>query len=231
MTFALTRFEAYGIEIDEPLQKRWVQRAMFVGTAANTNVSYDFGTYAGTYWTAVGSTAPGTTALKAIKDIALGARAFLSVAGLGITGKELISSAGGDITSYNSAASAGGAATEALAVTGLAAADTILGISQQAKGANSTALNLWTDAGRTADILTVGWTANPGAGAIVRVIARKAAAAVTPVAGQYSVSLDGTNTTLPNVLFASGDAPTSIVFVLQWELQNNFKPVYVTATA
>jgi hypothetical protein len=67
MTFALTKVTAYGIEASEPLQKRFKQVLILEGTAANTNVAYDFGTYAGTYWTAVGGTEPGTSALKPSK--------------------------------------------------------------------------------------------------------------------------------------------------------------------
>lgn len=76
---------------------------------------------------------------------------------------------------YDSAASAGGAATETLAVTGLAAADQILAVSQKTKGANGVALIKWTDTSRTANQLAVEWTGNPGAGAVVRVLVLKAA--------------------------------------------------------
>lgn len=80
-----------------------------------------------------------------------------------------------NIQVYDSAASAGGAATETLTVTGLAAADSILAVSQKTKGANGTALIKWTDTSRTADQLAVEWTGNPGAGAVVRVVVLKAA--------------------------------------------------------
>lgn len=80
-----------------------------------------------------------------------------------------------NIQYYDSAASAGGAATETLTVTGLAAGDTILAVSQKTKGANGTALIKWTDTSRTADQLAVEWTGNPGAGSVVRVLVLKAA--------------------------------------------------------
>lgn len=80
-----------------------------------------------------------------------------------------------NIQYYDSSASAGGAATETLTVTGLAADDTILAVSQKTKGANSTAINKWTDTSRTANQLAVEWTGNPGAGAVVRVLVLKAA--------------------------------------------------------
>lgn len=227
MTLALTAFQAYAVEIDEPLQKRFIQRAEFDITGAATDATYDFGTYAGTFWTAVGGSTVGAVALKAVKDINVAATCFLWAGGLGLTGKTMVGGTGGSVISYNSAASAGGAATEALAVVGLATTDTILAVSQQAKGANSTALNLWTDTGRTVDVLTVGWTANPGAGSIVRVLVRKASAATTPVAGQYQIVLDGTNTKIPNITFGTADAPLVAKLVLEWELPNNAWPIQV----
>jgi len=80
-----------------------------------------------------------------------------------------------NIQKYDSAASAGGAATETLTVTGLAAGDTILAVSQVTKGALGTALIKWTDTSRTANQLAVEWTGNPGAGAVIRVVVQKAA--------------------------------------------------------
>lgn len=72
---------------------------------------------------------------------------------------------------YDSAASVGGAASEALTITGLAVGDQILAVSQRVAGANGTALTSFGAAG--ANSLTVGWTADPGAGAIVRVYVRR----------------------------------------------------------
>ena len=231
MTFALTKFQAYGVEISEPLQKRFIQRIEMDVTGANTDVAYDFGDVTagslGTFWTAVSGTAPGSVALKAWRDVALVAKCFLWAGGLGLTGKASISGSGGSITSYTSAASAGGAATEAVTVTGLAAADTILAVSQSVKGANSTALNGYNT--QVANGLTLSWTANPGAGSQAVVTVRKAAAAVTPVAGQYSLTLDSVVTTLPNILFASGDAPTTAYLVFEWEMTDGQLPIYVTS--
>ncbi len=81
MTFALTKVTAYGTEASEPLQKRFVQTLILEGTAAATNVAYDIGNYTGTFWTAVGATEPGTTALKAVKAINIFARTFMSALG------------------------------------------------------------------------------------------------------------------------------------------------------
>lgn len=72
---------------------------------------------------------------------------------------------------FDSAASAGGGVTEALVVTGLAATDQILAVSQRVTGANNTALKSFGAPG--ANSLTIGWTADPGAGAIVRVFVRR----------------------------------------------------------
>lgn len=77
-----------------------------------------------------------------------------------------------DIRTYVSGAGAGGAATEAMGVTGLAAGDTILAVSQRTKGANDLPLLGWTT--QAANALTCVWSANPGAGAVVVVTVKKA---------------------------------------------------------
>ena len=87
MTFALTRFEAYGVQIDQPLSKRYIQRVEMRITGANTDIAVDLGNLAGTFWTAVGSTEPGTTALAAIKAIALKAASLVHVGGSEVTNK------------------------------------------------------------------------------------------------------------------------------------------------
>lgn len=79
-----------------------------------------------------------------------------------------------NIQAYTSAASAGGAASEALTVTGLAAGDTILAVSQKTAGAG-TGKNLIGWSTQAADALTVTWDSNPGAGAVVVVLVQKAA--------------------------------------------------------
>lgn len=139
MTFALTSMKAYGIESSEPLQKRFIQRLELKGTAANTNVAYDFGTYAGTYWTAVGGTSPGTTALKAIKDIQTIAKAFQSVRGTGLNGYVQTSASRPLITTMLSDASVGGQAAEVYVVTGLLTTDTILAVTPSVASATGRA--------------------------------------------------------------------------------------------
>ena len=63
------------------------------------------------------------------------------------------------------AAGAGGGATAALTCTGLLTTDTILSVSQKTPGANSLPLLGWSTV--AANSLTVAWSADPGAGAVV----------------------------------------------------------------
>jgi hypothetical protein len=76
------------------------------------------------------------------------------------------------IVTYTSSAGSGGAATEAMTLTGLAAADTILAVTQKTKGANSLPLLGYTT--QAANALTCVWSADPGANAVVVVTVRKA---------------------------------------------------------
>lgn len=73
MTFALTKVQAYGIEAEEPLNKRYRQYMYLTITAANTDTALDLGSNQtgslGTFWTAVSGSAPGSGALQAIQDI------------------------------------------------------------------------------------------------------------------------------------------------------------------
>ena len=78
-----------------------------------------------------------------------------------------------NIQVYTSSAGAGGAATEAMTLTGLAAGDTILSVSQKTKGANSLPLLGWST--QAANALTGIWSADPGAGAVIMVVVLKAA--------------------------------------------------------
>lgn len=76
------------------------------------------------------------------------------------------------IVTYTSSAGSGGAATEAMVLTGLAAADQILACHQKTPGANS--LPLLGYSTLAANALTCTWSADPGAGAVVVVTVRKA---------------------------------------------------------
>ncbi len=128
MTFALTSVKAYGVEATEPLAKRFIQRLELKGTAAATNVAYDFGNYTGTFWSAVGSTEPGLTGLKTIKGIQAIAKAFLSAQGTGLNAYTRAPASDTSVITILSAASTGGNATETYTVTGLLTTDTILAV-------------------------------------------------------------------------------------------------------
>ncbi len=230
MTFALTKVTAYGIEASEPLQKRFRQILILEGTAANTNVSYDFGTYAGTFWTAVGGTEPGISALKAVKDIQIKAKGFIGASGVGLSGKTEVAATDAKVLALTSAAYAGGSATPTLAVTGLLTTDTILGATQIAKNANSLPLIGAAATCAVADQYAVVYSADPGATGTVRVAISRSAAN-TVAAGTYQLSMDATNTLIPNILFLTTDAPTIYKIQLEWFLKDQEIPeeLYVSA--
>jgi hypothetical protein len=73
MAFVLTKVQAYGIEAEEPLNKRYRQYMYLTITAANTDVDLDIGDNVagslGTFWAAVDATSTGLNALQAIQDI------------------------------------------------------------------------------------------------------------------------------------------------------------------
>lgn len=232
MALALLSVRGYGIEAEEALNKRYRQFLIIKGTAANTDATHDYGTYAGTFWTAVGATEPGVTALLAIKDIQTRSEAFLDGQGIGLATRAKIDASRPSEVIINSAASAGGAATETLVVTGALTTDSVKTVSQYVKGANGTALISWggaTGVIAVADALPVEWTANPGAGAKVRLVVSRTT--TTPDAGTYQLALDATNTRLPNISFASGDAPTAFTIVLSWILKDSTAPVEVYKAA
>jgi hypothetical protein len=69
MAAAVTKVRAYGIESEEPVNKRYIQRLVLTITQLAADVTMDIGAYAGTFWTAAGGSATGATALQALKDI------------------------------------------------------------------------------------------------------------------------------------------------------------------
>lgn len=73
-----------------------------------------------------------------------------------------------EIRVFESDAGDGGGATEALTFTGLLADDTILSVTQKTAGANDVAIISYTT--QAADALTVAYTADPGAGSVVKVV-------------------------------------------------------------
>jgi len=79
-----------------------------------------------------------------------------------------------NILKFASDAGGGGAAFEALDVPGLKATDEILAVTQRVAGANDLAMTEYNT--QDDDLLTVAWTADPGAGAEVDVLVRRATA-------------------------------------------------------
>ncbi len=110
MTFALAKVQAYGIEAEEPLNKRYRQDLILTITAANTDVDLDLGDYIagslGTFWDAVDGTATGAGALQAMQDIGTRAEAFDGFGGNFMT-RAQVDAASTLITALNSGASTG----------------------------------------------------------------------------------------------------------------------------
>lgn len=77
----------------------------------------------------------------------------------------------GKILPFTSSASIGGAAFETLTVTGLLASDTILSVTQSVAGANNVAITGYNTLANNA--LTITFTADPGAGAVVLVTIKR----------------------------------------------------------
>lgn len=233
MALVLTQWQAYGVYRDEPLtEKVAFQVLRLVGTAANTDVTYDLGTYAGTFWNAVDATATGLAALAAIKDIQTRAQTFLQVTGSSLAGKSLQDSSRSVLQSLDSAASVGGAAAETYTVTGLLTTDDVKSVVQFQKGANAAYIVDFGGAtGQPAanNALVVEYNTDVGAGAKVRVAFVRTV--TTPDAGGYQLAMDGTNTKLPNITFASGDAPTAFELVLYWALKDGEQPIKASGAA
>lgn len=153
MTFALTKFKAYGIEADQVVDKYEKQVAVFTITAANTDLDLDIGDYTGTFWSAVGSSAVGSQALIAIKDINKRAETFIAVRGSSIAGYVQSDASRTIVREFDSTATAGGSASQALTVTGLLDTDTILSVTQKVAGTG------------VAEVLTFASAASAGGGA------------------------------------------------------------------
>lgn len=228
MAFALTRFNAYGVQSDEPLSKRYIQRVEIKATAANTDTDFDLGDATGTFWDAVDATDIGANGLKCMKTISSRSVAWLGIWGTGVsaytrTPVTLAATVGAILSS----AAAGGSATETMTVTGILTTDTVLGVTQAVDGAGAAVgiLAYGNASGNAAanDALSVTWNADPGAGAKVKVsYLRAGAASVTPTTGSYILTVDVLG---PNLLFLSGNAPTAYDVVLEWELANGQPPV------
>ena len=97
MAFAITKFQSYAANVSDTGRKRCVQKAVFDITAANSDVSWDFGTLTGTLWTSA-------VANATYGDLATAALAALTVIG---ANAKVFDRVGGTIaTSYNKAAAA-----------------------------------------------------------------------------------------------------------------------------
>ncbi len=229
MTFALTKVQCYGIESEEPLNKRYRQYMYLTGTGANTNVAMDFGLYIagslGTFWTAVGAANAG--ALTAINDIGTRAQFFDSVSG-DFQSRAQVDPASTLISALTSAAYGGGSATPTLTVTGLLTTDTILGATQILKNQNSLPLIAAAGTCAVADQYIVGYSADPGTTGTVRVVFSRAAGTTGVEAGTYQVTYSNKTA---NLLFSSGDAPTTWNVVLKWVLNPGVGPVEYYAAA
>ena len=231
MAFALTKVRAYGVESEEAVNKRYKQVLILSYTGLNSNVAVDIGNYTGTFWTAVGGTEPGTTALAAVKDIQRRALSFYKAGGTALANKVQMDASDRTFLSLDCTASSGGGATETIACPGILTTDTILGVTQQTKGANSTALIGYPSVAAGADSLgTAVWTADPGASAVLRVAISRIVAS-TPTAGQYLLAMNATNTQIPDITFLSGEAPTSADIIYEWVLKDAEEPVSVYKSA
>lgn len=227
MTFALTKVQCYGIEAEEPLNKRYRQYMYLNITAANTDVDLDLGDNQtgslGTFWTAVSGTEPGAGALQAIQDIVTRAESFATLGG-NFQDRAQVDSSGGTIVSLNSSASTGGGASETLTLTGAATGDIVLSAYLVAGPTGTVTLQRAASSVAVANQFPVVFTGDPGTTAVARVTVRRSSVE----AGGYTVTY--ANKT-PNILFASGDAPTAYEVDLTWILQPQTAPVEYYATA
>ncbi len=230
MTFVVTQVQCYGIEAEEPLNKRYRQFMYLTITAANTDTALDLGSYIagslGTFWTAADDTATGAGALQALQDIGTRAQAFDTLGGNFMSRAQVDSSAV-SMVMINSSASTGGSASETLTLTGAATGDTVVSAYTVAGPTGSVVLQRAPSSIATSGVFPVVFTGDPGGTAVIRVqLARPAT--TTPVAGTYTIAY-ANNT--PNILFASGDAPTAYTVTLVWHLMPNVGPVEYYKTA
>lgn len=113
-----------------------------------------------------------TTASRSLAVTELGVRKTAAVAIA--TGSTAASAAlpAAKLVVIDSAASSGGSATETLTFTGMLGTDTILALTQKVVGANSVALRAF--GSPATNTLSVTFTGDPGASAIVRALVKKA---------------------------------------------------------
>lgn len=231
MTFVVTKVQAYGIEAEEALNKRYRQYMILTITAANTDVALDLGSNQsgslGTFWTAADDTTTGAAALLALQDIVTRAEYFDSFGG-NFMDRAQVDAASTLITALNSGASTGGGTAETLTLSGALTTDTVLGATIVTAGASAAYLRAAASSIATSGVYPVTFSADPGISLVVRVAIKRAAGTTAVEAGTYQVSY--ANKT-PNILFASTDAPTSYVVVLKWILAPQTAPVEYYAAA
>jgi hypothetical protein len=226
MTFKVTGYKAYGVEGDEPLSSKCYQQFLTLNiTAANTDVDMDLGDYLagalGTFWSAANGDAIGADALRLLRQINARASSFHNYGGL----SAYSGSAAPQLAVLTSAASVGGNATETLTFADMVNTDKVLALSLENNGANNVTLALASVGGETAPgagTMSVTFSADPGAGAIVRALVLRAASPATAVAVSMA---NGT----PNFMFSSGSAPTDIAITLCWNLQTGVAPINAVA--
>ena len=208
MAFGISSVRAYPVVAESPFRGKSIMHMVEVGLTASASDSS----------LALATLAASDSDGAALKTLLARAAKIEHVA---IPG--LVEASQYPVLKYDSAASAGGAASEAYTVTGLAAADEILSVSPLTKGANAVYIRQWTDTGRSVNTLTVEYSGDPGAGAKVRVLARKAAASA-PAAGAFS--WDG-NANTPTFLLPGGTStPTAFTLYLLIREQPDMDPVY-----
>ncbi len=71
MAFAITKFKAYGIRAEGAVRPHTQQVASFTLTAAATDIAYDLGTTAGTFWTSAEANATYGSLATAVKSLLL----------------------------------------------------------------------------------------------------------------------------------------------------------------
>lgn len=210
MAFALTGFSARGIDVKTPTKKRGIQQVVLSVTGAAADVDLDIGDDAGTFWTAAQADATyGALAAKALtilNQIVDNAAALVAVKSPELLVKNIV-------TTLDSAASAGGSATETLTVTGLLTTDKILGATIVEDGANPAYIQEAAKTCATNGQYVVTFSADPGAGAEVRVLIQRDGAAIT------------TQDKRPNITMDAATGETSYTIILEYELNDGIYPV------